>query len=108
MSGLSTAATFLALLVLVRLVYSRYCNGLYGIPGPWLASIMSLWKLYIVWSKSMPWTNAALHEKYGPLVRIGPRHVSASTSEALGIIHTIRRRFQKVAARLRSSSELPD
>lgn len=90
------------LLVMVfgcRILYLRFFNGLYGIPGPLLASVTSLWKFYIVWSESMPWTDTALHCKYGPLVRIGPWHVSASSTEAFDQIYVQKKGFQKVIQR---------
>ena len=41
----------------------------------------------MVWREDMPRRNTLLHEKFGPLVRIGPNHVSASSAEALQAVH---------------------
>ena len=90
--------TLVLVSLICRVVYVRFFNGLYKIPGPTIASVTSLWKFYIVWREEMPWTNAALHEKYGPLVRIGPRHVSASSPEALNAVHVQKKGFQKVGS----------
>lgn len=76
-------------------VWARYHNGLNAIPGPFLASISSLWKFKTVWCEDMTNRNTELHEKYGPLVRIGPNHISASSAEALHIIHRAKTGFIK-------------
>lgn len=78
--------TFVALIV-AFLVRTHYYHGLNKIPGPFLASLTSFWKWDVVRREQMPFVNAALHEKYGPLVRIGPNHVSASSSESIQVIH---------------------
>ncbi|XDG03462.1 hypothetical protein ABKA04_003077 [Annulohypoxylon sp. FPYF3050] len=57
-------------LILVYLVRTRYHNGLNKIPGPFLASLTSLWKWDVVRREKMPFVNTELHEKYGPLSSI--------------------------------------
>ena len=44
----------------------------------------------------MPATSIQLHNKYGPLVRIGPYHVSVADSEALKVIYGADGRYHKV------------
>ncbi|KAI1495958.1 cytochrome P450 [Biscogniauxia marginata] len=78
--------TFVALAV-GYLVRAHYYHGLNKIPGPFLASLTSLWKWNVVRREQMPFVNTALHDKYGPLVRIGPNHVSASSAESIQVIH---------------------
>lgn len=73
--------------ILSWLTWNRYHNGLHTIPGPFLASVSSFWKASVVWREDMPRRNTLLHEKFGPLVRIGPNHVSASSAEALQAVH---------------------
>ena len=82
--------------VLCYLTWVRYHNRLNTIPGPFLASISSLWKFYVVWIEDMPRRNALLHQKFGPLVRIGPNHVSASSEDAVQVIHRAKTGFNKV------------
>ena len=41
-------------------------------------------------------TAIALHKKYGPLVRIGPNHVSVSDPKAINIIYGLKTGFTKV------------
>jgi hypothetical protein len=77
-------------LVAVALIRTRYYHGLNKIPGPFLASITSLWKWNVVLKEKMNVVNTELHEKYGSLVRIGPNHVSASSVESIQVIHRSR------------------
>ncbi|KAI1173081.1 cytochrome P450 [Nemania sp. FL0916] len=85
------------LVLLLYLIRMRNYHGLNKIPGPFLASITNLWKWHIVWTEQMPFVNTKLHEKYGPLVRIGPNHVSASSEESIQTIHRSRSGFTKSA-----------
>ncbi|CRG87516.1 hypothetical protein PISL3812_04534 [Talaromyces islandicus] len=82
-------------LFLAYLIRTRYFHGLNKIPGPFLASITSLWKWDIVRREQMPFVNTQLHEKHGPLVRIGPNHISASSAESIQVIHRSRSGFTK-------------
>jgi hypothetical protein len=88
--------TLTLILFFVYLVRTRYYHGLNKIPGPFLASITSLWKWNIVRQEKMPFINTELHEKHGPLVRIGPNHVSASSAESIQVVHRSRTGFTKV------------
>ncbi|KAK7757415.1 hypothetical protein SLS62_000428 [Diatrype stigma] len=45
------------------------------IPGPFLASFSYLWFVPQCLQKTYYETNIALHEKYGPLVRVGPNEI---------------------------------
>ena len=92
-------------LIVVYLVRTRYRNGLHKIPGPFLASFTSLWKWDVVRREKMPFVNTKLHEKHGPLVRIGPNHISASSAESIQIVHRSKSGFTKVLA-LHSSLSL--
>jgi len=82
--------------LILHLCLKRYRNGLRQVPGPFLASFSNLWRLYVVWKEGMPWTSIRLHEKHGPLVRIGPKHVSVGHPEGLKIIYGPDGRYNKV------------
>ena len=96
---LATALT----LIVIYLVRTRYHNGLHKIPGPFLASFTSLWKWDVVRREKMPFVNTKLHEKHGPLVRIGPNHISASSAESIQVVHRSKSGFTKVFALLQLS-----
>lgn len=91
--------TILSLLI-AYLWRTYYYHGLNKIPGPLMAKFTSLWKWNIVRQEQMPFVNTKLHEIYGPLVRIGPNHVSASSSEAIQVVHRSKSGFTKVASLL--------
>lgn len=83
-------------LVALRLAWRRFGGGLSGIPGPALAKCTRLWKLRSVWKGNHHLTEIALHRQYGPLVRIGPRHVSVGDPAAIPVIYGLNKGFTKV------------
>ncbi|KAL4975564.1 cytochrome P450 [Aspergillus desertorum] len=86
----------LALLTL-RLLWRRFGSGLRGIPGPALAKCTRLWKLQSVWNGDHHLTEINLHRQHGPLVRIGPRHVSVADPKAIPVIYGLNKGFTKTA-----------
>jgi len=83
-------------LLVLRLLTNRFRRGLVGIPGPKLASFTALWKLYSVWKGDHHNTEIRLHRKYGPLVRIGPNHISVGDPKAIPVIYGLNKGFTKV------------
>jgi hypothetical protein len=49
-----------------------------------------------VWKGDHHNTAIDLHRKYGPLVRIGPKHISVGDSSAIPIIYGLNKGFTKV------------
>ncbi|KAL2856972.1 cytochrome P450 [Aspergillus pseudodeflectus] len=82
-------------LIALRLIWRRFGGGLSGIPGPAFAKCTRLWKLRSVWKGNHHLTEIALHRQYGPLVRIGPRHVSVSDPAAIPVIYGLNKGFTK-------------
>jgi hypothetical protein len=66
------------------------------IPGPTLARYTSLYRVWLMASGKAPLKYAALHEKYGPIVRTGPNHVSFSSRDMVPIIYDMKNQFLKV------------
>lgn len=83
-------------LITLRLLWRRFGGGLSGIPGPALAKVTRLWKLHSVWKGDHHHTEIKLHQKHGPLVRIGPRHVSVADPAAIPVIYGLNKGFTKV------------
>lgn len=75
------SALFLA--VLIRLS----TDPLKHVPGPFIARVTPLWLWYISYSGIECRTLAALHEKYGPVVRIAPSEVDISDGAAINPIY---------------------
>lgn len=91
-----TATTWVFLAILARLLFNRYGHGLNHIPGPWLASCTDLYRFCVVLGRRPEQWHIRLHEKYGKLVRIGPRCVSVGDVEAAKVIYALNSGFTKV------------
>ncbi|KAB8291576.1 hypothetical protein EYC80_006376 [Monilinia laxa] len=94
-SKVTLAVSLLFGAIICHLTWTRYHSGLHRIPGPFLASISSFWKWHVIWQEDVSMRSVHLHEKHGPLVRIGPNHVSVSSPEAIRVIHVENRGFPK-------------
>ena len=77
------------------LVYNKLQAGLRNIPGPAVAAYTKLWRLYDVYQGHAHITAIALHKQYGPVVRIGPNHVSLSDPSLIPIIYGTKENFTK-------------
>lgn len=62
-------AVFFLLLIRVERRLSAY-------PGPFLAKFTDWWKVYHLHKRDYPETLRRWHEKHGPIIRIGPNHLS--------------------------------
>jgi hypothetical protein len=82
--------------LLTQLFFTRYRGGLRQIPGPFVASFSNLWKLRAVWNRNMHRENVRVHEDYGPIVRIGPNHVSVADAQSMRAIYGVQNVFHKV------------
>lgn len=78
-------------------IFLRY-RRLWSIPGPYIACFTDLWRAYAQNFSVFADTLLELHERYGPLVRIGPNTVSVGDPAAIAIIYTNRGEFKKVRA----------
>lgn len=101
--GFSTGAAiraylpaFLIVAVILHLLRNKYRSVLRDIPGPTIAAYTKLWRLYDVRKGQAHRTAIELHRKYGPLVRIGPNHVSVADSKEIANIYGLKTGFTKV------------
>lgn len=92
-----TVLFVLVTLLTLRVLWRRFGGGLSGIPGPALAKFTRLWKLHSVWKGDHHRTEIKLHQQHGPLVRIGPRHVSVADPAAIPVIYGLNKGFTKVS-----------
>ncbi|KAJ3541925.1 hypothetical protein NM208_g1345 [Fusarium decemcellulare] len=72
-----------AVFVLTRAVISPSRN----VPGPFYARFTDLWYLRRLYQGNFEEENLHLHEKYGPIVRLGPNRFSFSHPDALKAIY---------------------
>ncbi|KAI3548812.1 uncharacterized protein CCOS01_13119 [Colletotrichum costaricense] len=68
-------------------IYARTLHPLSNIPGPFLATVSRLWYIRKIWSEDVEKDERALHEKFGPLIRIAPDEVSCSDPDAFADIY---------------------
>ena len=74
--------TYWPLLIIVffalRPFYRKYSSPLRHVPGPFLASTTNIWRLAVFLRGRQHHEYYDLHQKYGPLVRLGPDTVILS------------------------------
>ncbi|KAK5175018.1 uncharacterized protein LTR77_000154 [Saxophila tyrrhenica] len=85
--------TLLYLLLTTLLTYFR--PSLRSLPGPFLARISSLPRLWTCYTGSQHLHHLHLHDKYGPFVRVGPNHVSFSNPSLIPVVYSISSKFVK-------------
>lgn len=94
---LSRALLGLLISSIGHLLHVKFRPGLRRIPGPWLASISSLDRLRSAASGQQMNYHLELHERYGPLVRIGPNHVSFAYADLIPEVYGVGTKFRKVS-----------
>ncbi|RVD85995.1 uncharacterized protein DFL_004291 [Arthrobotrys flagrans] len=93
-------SSYVLLYMPIRFIYRLYFDPLSGIPGPKSALVSENWnKLYwivIPWKKGTePFAIKEWHDRYGPIVRTGPRHVSFNDIEVYNQIYRVNTKFPK-------------
>lgn len=78
------------------LLLKAFQQGLRQIPGPWLAKVSPLWRLWFVWDGTAHEGYRKLHKKYGPIVRTAPNVVDISDPAVIPNIYGINSKFKKV------------
>lgn len=81
--------------VVSYLVHQRHFHPLAKVPGPYLASLTKLWLAYKTWQGQIHKVHLALHQKYGPIVRIAPNELSFYSLNALKSIYGASNGFEK-------------
>lgn len=85
----------LLVLFVLQVLYQCYFHPLAKVPGPFWARITKLWLAYKTWQGQLHKDNLALHEIYGPVVRIAPDQLSFTSLEALQTIYGASNGFPK-------------
>jgi hypothetical protein len=92
---LGVAALCVSYLTLV--FRTAFQKGLRQVPGPFIARFSGLFRLWLVYDGKAPSKYRKVHREYGPIVRVGPNHVSMSDPEVIPQIYGIGTDFPKVA-----------
>ncbi|KAJ5990155.1 cytochrome P450 [Penicillium canescens] len=95
--GTKLALTFLVLFIAFNYIRTAFKPDIRDLPGPLIARFSNLYKLYMVYDGRCHIKNLDLHKKYGPMVRVGPRHVCISDTAAMSTIYSISTKFVKVS-----------
>ncbi|KAM0721926.1 hypothetical protein Q7P37_002851 [Cladosporium fusiforme] len=82
-------------LIVSILVYRAFFSPLARIPGPLVCRFTSVWIWYHSYAGHEARLITSLHEKYGPVVRIGPTECVISDGAALNAIYNERGGFRK-------------
>jgi hypothetical protein len=80
---------------LISYILSAFWTPLRKIPGPFLARFTGLYRLNLVRKGKAPENYRSLHHQYGPIVRVGPNHVSISDVAMIPTIYGIGSQFTK-------------
>jgi hypothetical protein len=86
----------IVLSILFSTLFQRY-RKLSHVPGPLLASLTDLWRAYHQNAGDHAAFSIAMHEKHGPIVRVGPNTVHVSDARAIPAIYTAHGEFRKVS-----------
>jgi hypothetical protein len=69
------------------LIKRVYFHPLSHFPGPKWAATSEFFLFYILWSgRAKPWYRE-LHERYGPVVRCGPNHLSFNDPDMVATVY---------------------
>jgi cytochrome P450 len=79
----------------VWIIYARHFHPLASIPGPFWASITPLWYQQAIRNKYRDRYQLAIHQKYGPFVRLTPNDVSTADPEAIEAIYSAKAGMMK-------------
>ncbi len=75
-NALELAVALLASLCAVYVIQQTVWSPLKAIPGPLLAKFSNLWQVYVYYFGKQADILRHVHNQYGPVVRVGPKHVS--------------------------------
>jgi cytochrome P450 len=85
-------------------IYRLCLSPLAKIPGPWLPAVTEWYSTYYdcfyCGGGQYPFKIKKLHEQYGPIIRISPRHVHISDPDFLDTIYAMRDRNSVVGSGL--------
>lgn len=98
MSWFLFTCLFVAACVMTHHIVAEYQSSLRVIPGPVLARFTRFYRAWKIAQGDAPVFYRRLHEKYGPIVRTGPRTVDISDPNAVQVIYGINSKFVKVCS----------
>jgi hypothetical protein len=97
LEGLSYTTLFLIIAAAAKYLRRYLWDSLHELPGPFLGRLSSLYRVWLMWSGHGPVKIQNLHKRYGPIVRVGPRHVYVSDPVMLPVIYGTTAKFGKAS-----------
>ncbi|CAG8901745.1 unnamed protein product [Penicillium egyptiacum] len=91
---LTLIAAASTLLILYYLLWDLF-SPLHDVKGPTLTRYTRLWELYKNWQGQLEHVTVALHEQYGPIVRLAPNRYSISDPTVIRTIYGPGSKFSK-------------
>ncbi|KAL4881884.1 cytochrome P450 [Aspergillus karnatakaensis] len=85
----------LAVYWLLWTIYARFLHPYAKFPGPFLASVSRAWIVIDILKGQTHVTQAALHKRYGSIVRIAPNELAISDASAIRKIYSVNSGFTK-------------
>lgn len=82
------------LLILSKL-YTTWTSPLSKVPGPWYAPWTDVVNTYVGVKGEKHLHVLRLHEKYGPVVRLGPNEITVRGASGVSTVHQVKRPFLK-------------
>jgi hypothetical protein len=88
---------FSTICVIIRLILNYHTPGMRVFPGPAVAKFTNIWRLSSTFFGHHERRLQRLHDKYGSVVRIGPKAISISDPNAIKGIYGLKANFPKVS-----------
>lgn len=82
-------------LLAIHFIFQTLFDPLRKIPGPFWAKRTHLWKAFHMYSRDLPQAILKAHQKYGPVIRIGPNDVNFQGRDAIDSIYKAGRSMPK-------------
>lgn len=78
-------------------LYTYLFSPVRSVPGPVAAIFTKFWYVRRIQHAQFHWENIRLHQRYGPVVRYGPKHVSISDPQDIKRVYDYGHEFAKSA-----------
>jgi hypothetical protein len=82
------SVSILLCLLIGTISYRLLLHPLAGVPGPRLAAVSNIWLAYQVRNGKSVLVGKKLHQRYGPVVRVGPNEVWFNSKESFKAIYS--------------------
>lgn len=80
--------TLIITCILATAIYRLFLHPLSSIPGPRLAAVSNVWYAYHARNGRIAKLGETLHQRYGPMVRVGPDEVWMNSKAAFKAIYS--------------------